>query len=111
MSSTPVTRTTSGLTNVTITTPGTESLFVLTPGQVNAETIIQMDTKAGREVYNKFIQPLKIPFDGDSKTSTHFRVDFNEELKYVDGTKTQETLSSSKITKKTCVTSSSSMAA
>ena len=41
---------------------------------------------------------MNVPFDRDSKTTTRARVSFNEESKYVDGTKTQETSSSSKIT-------------
>ena len=64
MSSTPA--------NVT-TTPGTGSLFALTLGQLNAGTIIQMDPKAGREMYNKANSPLKVPFDEDSKNINMFQ--------------------------------------
>ena len=65
---------------MTTTTPGTASLFALTPGQLNTGTIIQMDTKAGREMYNKAIQPLKVPFDGDSKNINMFQTQLQRRI-------------------------------
>jgi len=57
------------MSSATVTNPGTASPFVLTPGQLNAGTIIQMDTKAGREMDNKVISLLKYKHVSESAST------------------------------------------
>ena len=47
--------------------------FALTPGQIEAEKSLDMNSKLGREIYHKVIQPLKVSFDGDSKNTKMFQ--------------------------------------
>ena len=42
-------------------------VFALTPGSLNSNDIINLDSKAGRDLFNKATAPLAIPFDGSSK--------------------------------------------
>ena len=51
----------------------TSTPFALTPGQIKAGKIVDMNSKQGRELYHKAIQPLKVPFDGDSKNINMFQ--------------------------------------
>ena len=51
----------------------TTTPFALTPGQIEAGKIVDMNSKQGRELYHKAIQPLKVPFDGDSKNINMFQ--------------------------------------
>ena len=57
------------MSSATVTNPGTASPFALTPGQLNAGTIIQMDTKAGREMDNKVISLLKYKHVSESAST------------------------------------------
>ena len=41
--------------------------FALTPGQLQADDIVDLNSKLGRDLYNRAIEPLKMPFDGNSK--------------------------------------------
>ena len=41
--------------------------FALTPGQLKADDIVDINSKLERDLYNRAIEPLKIPFDGNSK--------------------------------------------
>ena len=41
--------------------------FALTPGQLQADDIVDLNSKLGRDLYNRTIEPLKMPFDGNSK--------------------------------------------
>ena len=51
----------------TTSTNPTRPVFALTPGMLDADTHLDMSTKAAREFYKIAIQPQRIPFDGDSK--------------------------------------------
>ena len=51
----------------------TTAPFALTPGQIEADKILDMKSKLGREIYHKSIQPLKVHFDGDSKNINMFQ--------------------------------------
>ena len=51
----------------------TTTAFVLSPGQIEADKIVDMNSKLGRELYHKAIQPLKVPFDGNCKDITMFQ--------------------------------------
>ena len=51
----------------------TTTPFALTPGQIEAGKIVDMNSKQGRELYHKVIQPLKVPFDSDSKNINMFQ--------------------------------------
>ena len=42
-------------------------VFALTPGSLNSDDIINLNSKAGRDLFNKATAPLAIPFDGSSK--------------------------------------------
>jgi len=59
----------SGTTSTTTSGP----VFALTPGMLDADTPLDMSTKAAREFYKIAIQPLRIPFDGDSKNINMFQ--------------------------------------
>ena len=51
----------------------TTTAFALTLGQIEADKIVDMNSKVGRELYKKAIQPPKVPFDGDSKKINMFQ--------------------------------------
>ena len=59
----------SGTTSTNLSGP----VFALTPGMLDADTPLDMSTKAARELYKIAIQPLRIPFDGDSKNINMFQ--------------------------------------
>lgn len=47
-------------------------VFVLSSDTLNANGIIDLDSKQGRELYNKSVTPLTISFNGDSKNINLF---------------------------------------
>ena len=47
-------------------------IFALSPGTLNADDIIDLSSKQGRDLYNKAVMPLTIHFDGDSKNVNLF---------------------------------------
>ena len=47
-------------------------IFALSPGTLNADDIIDLSFKQGRDLYNKAVTPLTIHFDGDSKNVNLF---------------------------------------
>ena len=57
----------------TTTTTTSGPVFALTPSMIDAEKAINMSTKVVREFYKITIQPLRIPFDGDSKNINMFQ--------------------------------------
>ena len=57
----------------TISTATSGSVFVLIPGMLDKDTPLDINTKAAREFYKIAIQPLRIPFDGDSKNINMFQ--------------------------------------
>ena len=42
-------------------------VFALTPGSFNANDIVNLSSKSGRDLYNKATTAITIPFDGSSK--------------------------------------------
>ena len=47
--------------------PVASVIFALSPGTLNADVIIDISSKQGRDLYNNAVAPLIIHFDGDSK--------------------------------------------
>ena len=47
-------------------------IFALSPGTLNADVLIDLTSKQGRNLYNKTVAPLTIHFDGDSKNVNLF---------------------------------------
>ena len=41
--------------------------FALMPDQLQADDIVDLNSKLGRDLYNLAIELLKMPFDGNSK--------------------------------------------
>ena len=41
--------------------------YALTPGHFKADDPVDLSDKLGREIYNRAVEPLKVPFDGTSK--------------------------------------------
>ena len=42
-------------------------IFALTPGSLNVDQNLYLDSKVGRNVYTKAIEPVNVPFDSNSK--------------------------------------------
>ena len=49
------------------------NLFALTTGTLNVGQVLDFNSKIGINVYNKAIEPVKIPFDGNSKKINIFQ--------------------------------------
>ena len=47
-------------------------IFALSPGTLNTDDVIDLSSKQGRDLYNKFVAPLTIHFDDDSKNVNLF---------------------------------------
>ena len=47
-------------------------MFALSPENLNADNIVNLNTKIGKELYNKTTDPLAISFNGDSKNINLF---------------------------------------
>ena len=47
-------------------------ILALSPGTLSTNDIIDRSSKQGRDLYNKFVAPLTIHFDGDSKNVNLF---------------------------------------
>ena len=43
------------------------STYALTPGHLKPDDPLDLNDKLGRDIYNRAVEPLKVPFDGSSK--------------------------------------------
>ena len=41
--------------------------YSLTPGHLKPDDPLDLNDKLGRDIYNRAVEPLKVPFDGSSK--------------------------------------------
>ena len=73
MSDTSATRTTPASSGTGTATASPTITVALTPGSLNVDQVLDLNSKIGINVYNKAIEPVKIPFDGNSKNINLFQ--------------------------------------
>ena len=48
--------------------------YALTPGHFKPNDPVDLSDKLGREIYNRAVEPLKVPFDGTSKNIRQLKI-------------------------------------